>query len=110
MFTRIYGASDDLIEIDGQINDEVEAYSAERKPIKFKTSLGTKGTILYNGEWKITIVEEGSDFVKVIPSIGDDYDDKHTEENTNDVPSYSDVLILSGDLEWVKVKGEKFKP
>jgi hypothetical protein len=109
MFTRIYGASDDLIEIDGQINDEIEAYSAERKPIEFKTSLGTKGTILYNGEWKITITEEGSDFVRVISSIGDEYDDKHTEENTNDIPSYSDVLILSGDLKWVKVKGEKFK-
>ena len=64
---------------------------------------------LVNGDWKITIIEEGSDFVKVIPSIGDDYDDKHTEENTNDVPSYSDVLILDGDLEWVKVKGEKLK-
>lgn len=107
MITRIYGASDDLIEIDGQIIDEVEAYSAERKPIKFKTSLGTKGTILYNGDWKITINEKGSDFVKVIESVGDDND--HTEENTNDVPSHSDVLILDGDLEWVKIKGEKFK-
>jgi hypothetical protein len=107
MITRIYGASDDLIEIDGQISDEVEAYSSEKKPIKFKTSLGTKGTILYNGEWKITIIQEGSDFVKIIESVGDDND--HTEENTNNVPSHSDVLILDGDLEWVKVKGEKFK-
>jgi hypothetical protein len=107
MITRIYGASDDLIEIDGQISDEVDAYSSEIKPIKFKTSLGTKGTILYNGEWKITIIKEGSDFVKIIESVGDDND--HTEENTNNVPSYSDVLILDGDLEWVKVKGEKFK-
>jgi hypothetical protein len=107
MITRIYGASDDLIEVDGQIIDEVEAYSAERKPIKFKTSEGTKGTILYNGEWKITIINEGPDFVKVIESVGDD--NKHTEENTKDVPSYSDVVILDGDLEWVKIKGEKIK-
>ena len=107
MFTRIYGASDDLIEIDGQINDEVEAYSSETKPIKFKTSLGTKGTILYNGEWKITITEEGSDFMRVVESVGDD--DDHTEDNTKNIPSYSDVLILSGDLEWVKVKGKKYK-
>ena len=28
MITRIYGASDDLIEIDGQISDEIDAYSA----------------------------------------------------------------------------------
>lgn len=30
MITRIYGASDDLIEIDGQISDEVESYSAKK--------------------------------------------------------------------------------
>jgi len=107
MITRIYGASDDLIEIDGQIIDEVEAYSADREPIKFKTPSGTKGSFFYDGEWKITIDEKGTDFVKVIESVGDD--NEHTEENTKDVPSYSDVLILDGDLEWVKIKGEKFK-
>jgi hypothetical protein len=107
MITRIYGASDDLIEIDGQISDEVDAYSASDEPVKFKTSQGTKGTIMYDGEWKITIKEEGSDFVKVIESVGDD--NNHTEENTKDVPPYSDVLILDGDLEWVKVKGKKYK-
>lgn len=107
MITRIYGASDDLIEIDGQISDEVEAYSSEIKPIKFKTSLGTKGTILYNGEWKIEVKEGGSDFMIKIESVGDD--NTHTEENTKDVPSYSDVLILDGDLEWIKVNGKKYK-
>lgn len=107
MITRIYGASDDLIEIDGQISDEVDAYSASDEPIKFKTSKGTKGNIIYDGEWKITITEEGSDFVKVIESVGDDND--HTEENTKNVPPYSDVLILDGELEWVKIKGKKFK-
>ena len=107
MITRIYGASDDLIEIDGQISDEVDAYSSSDEPIKFKTSNGTKGNITYDGEWKITITEEGSDFVKVIESVGDDND--HTEENTKDVPPYSDVLILDGELEWVKIKGKKLK-
>jgi hypothetical protein len=107
MITRIYGASDDLIEIDGQISDEVEAYSIDRTPLKFKTSLGTKGTITYNGEWKIDVKEGGSDFMIKIESVGDD--NTHTEENTKDVPSYSDVLILDGDLEWIKVNGKKFK-
>lgn len=107
MFTRIYGASDDLIEIDGQISDEVDAYSASKEPVKFKTSLGTKGTILYNGEWKITITEEGSDFMRVVESVGDD--DDHTEDDTKNIPSYSDVLILSGDLEWIKINGKKYK-
>lgn len=107
MFTRIYGASDDIIVIDGQISDEVDAYSFEKKPIKFKTSLGTKGTITYNGEWKINVEEDGSDFVIKIESVGDD--NTHTEENTNDIPSYSDVLILDGDLDWVKVNGKKYK-
>ena len=107
MITRIYGASDDLIEIDGQISDEVDAYTSKREPIKFKTSNGTKGSFFYDGDWKITIKEKGDDFVKVIDTVGDDND--HTEENTNNVPSHSDVLILDGDLEWVKIKGEKFK-
>jgi len=107
MITRIYGASDDLIEIDGQIIDEVDAYSSSDEPVKFKTSLGTKGTITYDGEWKINVEEGGSDFVIKIESVGDD--NTHTEENTKDVPSYSDVLILEGDLEWVKVKGKKYK-
>jgi hypothetical protein len=107
MITRIYGASDNLIEIDGQISDEVDAYSASDEPVKFKTSQGTKGSIMYDGEWKITIKEEGSDFIKVIESVGDD--NNHTEENTKNVPPYSDVLILDGDLEWVKIKGKKYK-
>ena len=107
MFTRIYGASDDLIEIDGQISDEVDAYSASDEPVKFKTSLGTKGTISYDGEWKITIKEEGPDFVRVVESVGDDND--HTEDDTKNIPSYSDVLILDGDLDWIKVKGKKYK-
>ena len=107
MITRIYGASDDLIEIDGQISDEVDAYSASDEPVKFKTSLGTKGTITYDGEWKITIKEEGSDFVRVVESVGDDND--HTEDDTKNIPSYSDVLILDGDLDWIKVKGKKYK-
>ncbi len=55
MITRIYGASDDLIEIDGQIIDEVDAYSASDEPIKFKTSQGTKGTFFYDGEWKVGV-------------------------------------------------------
>jgi hypothetical protein len=108
MFTRIYGASDDLIIIDGQIDDEVDAYSSSNEPVKFKTSLGTKGIISYNGEWKITIKEEGDDFVRVVESIGDEYDE-HIEENTKSIPSYSDALILSGDLEWIKVNGKKYK-
>ena len=108
MFTRIYGASDDIIVIDGQISEEVDAYSSTDESFKFKTSKGTEGTITYNGEWKITLTEEGPDFVKLIQAVGDD--NIHTENNTNNIPSYSDILILDGDLEWVKVNGEKSKP
>ena len=107
MITRIYGASDDLIEIDGQISDEVDAYSASDEPIKFKTSQGTKGTFFYDGEWRVLITVEGPDFVKVVKSVGDD--NAHTEENTKNVSPYSDVVILEGDLKWVKVKDKKYK-
>jgi hypothetical protein len=51
MKTKIYGASDDLIEIEGAINDEVGHYDATR--LLIKASDGTIARITYDGEWKI---------------------------------------------------------
>lgn len=108
MVTRIYGASDDLIEIDGQIYDEIDAYSPRPKEFEIKTSNGTLATIMYNGKWVITPIENGTDFIKIVKSVGDD--SRHTEEHTDDVPSYSDVLLLSGEVKWIKINGHKCKP
>lgn len=52
MKTKIYGHSDDLIEIEGFTNDEFNCYSIAETGFKFSCSDGTNGKINYNGDWK----------------------------------------------------------
>ena len=102
--TRIYGASDDLIEIDGDISDEIGCYDHKR-PIKFEVSDGTKATIFYDGEWKIKVTVAGDKYIEKTDNVGDDK--KHIG-NAEKCPSYSDVLILGEGIEWIKIKGKTF--
>jgi hypothetical protein len=104
---KIYGASDDLIEIEGAINDEVDCYETCQKGIKFECSDGTKGNIQYHGEWNISLDNEGSLFQSLIPTIGEDIE--HTENDALGCTSYSDVLVLKEGVEWVKVGRKTFK-
>lgn len=105
MITKIYGASDDLIEIDGAISDEVGCYD-HKKPIPISASDGTEATIFYDGEWKINVRFAGDKFIETIDSVGDD--GKH-EGNAKDCTPYSDVLILDEGIEWVKIRNKTFK-
>lgn len=105
MKTKIYGGSDDLIEIEGAINDEINHY--ENKALSFESSDGTKGSIKYDGEWKIEVKSRGSLFLQKIPSAGDD--GKHDGEFAG-LPSYSDILILDDGIEWVKIGRKKLTP
>jgi hypothetical protein len=105
MKTKIYGASDDLIEIEGQINDEIGCFD-HKLPIKIECSDGTIATIFYNGEWKIEVKTEGSLFVWVHPTTGEEHN--HIGLAKGCTP-YSDVLILSEGIEWIKVKGKTYK-
>ncbi len=105
--TKIYGASDDLIEIDGEVSEEYNKINA--KNLSINASDGTQAKITYNdeGEWKIDLINMGNKYLDLILSVGDD--DKHTHEDAIDCSSYSDVLVLDDGIEWVKVGGKKFK-
>lgn len=100
MKTKIYGASDDLIEIEGPCSDEIGCYN-HKKPIKIELSDGTKATIFYDGEWKITVPFAGSKYLGLINSVGDDVE--HLFDDAKGCTSYSDVLVLDEGIEWVKV-------
>lgn len=101
MKTKLYGASDDLIEIEGAISDEIGCYNDG--PISFVASDGTKGKIKYDGDWRIDYV--GGEMVdKFIKSVGDEAE--HTEPDAKGCSSYSDVLIFKPGLLWLKV-GQK---
>jgi hypothetical protein len=93
---RIYGASDDLIEIDGDLSEEFGAYDSD--PVYLGFSDGTLLNIRYDndGNWRIVIAARGAGTeVKVTAAM-----DRHEG-------CYSDEAVLIGDLRWV-VKGTEF--
>jgi len=109
MITKIYGASDDLIEIEGAISDEVNVYLKDNEKINFSVSDGTEGQISYDdeGQWRINLSYQGSKFKNKIDAVGDDNSHEGDAENCT---SYSDVLILNEGIEWIKIKGKTYKP
>lgn len=102
--TLIYGASDDVVEISGQIDAEYENYTLAKRGITFECSDETKGTLVYDGDWKITVEKEGSLFQELRPNVGDD--GKHINLAFK-CTSYSDVVILKDGILWVKINGRK---
>jgi len=72
MKTYLYGGSDDLIEIDGAITDEIGCYDVAEKGIKFSASDGTTGLIKYDGEWRIEIYDPGTLILNHYKSVGDE--------------------------------------
>lgn len=90
---RVYGASDDLIEIEGsEVEDEIGAFDSIVS-IRFddgttiKVSYGKEGM----GIWKIEIVERGD--AECSLSICEDEDDD----------PYSDVFEIDAEIERVEV-------
>ena len=106
MITKIYGYSDDLVEIEGAITDEHDCYDHKR-PIKITVSDGTDATIFYDGEWKINVKFAGAKYIKKVDRVGDD--GKHIDDAA-DCSSYSDVLFFDDGIEWIKIGSKNYKP
>jgi len=104
MHTLVYGSSDDLIEIEGQVEGEYNNYTLAKRGIPFECSDETQGTITYDGDWKINVEKEGSLFKELRPNVGDN--GKHKDLAFKCTP-YSDVLILNDGILWVKINGRK---
>jgi hypothetical protein len=102
--TIIYGASDDLVEIEGQIQGEYDNYTLASRGIPFECSDGTKGKLTYDGDWLITVENEGDLFQELRPNVGDN--GTHKDLAFKCTP-YSDVLILKDGILWVKINGRK---
>lgn len=104
--TLIYGYSDDLLEISGDINEE---FGCWEKLVKFTCSDGTKGLAKYEGpRWKFTIQDKGLLFREFRESFTDD-NDPH-QGDAKEASGYTDVLILNDGLEWINVNGRIFRP
>lgn len=96
--TKVYGTSDDLVEIEGDITGEVSHYDDsdegnDETGVLLSFSDGTLLRIKYGkagqGIWAITIIHCGDLFIGI--------DECHDE----DAKPYSDVVTFEKGLKWV---------
>jgi len=91
MTVSVYGASDDLIEVDGDIREEFGWYpSDDDKPALLAFSDGTVLRIVFGeaGIWRITPAARGTATLTV-------------EQAAEDDDSGTDKATLDGDVRWV---------
>lgn len=83
----IYGASDDLIECEGDIVEEWNTYEGHNW---IAVSDGTLLSVKYDadGFWRINVLHHGSATAEKSDATSVDDD-------------YSDIVTLTGDIEWV---------
>lgn len=95
----ITGASDDLIEIDGDISEEFMYYPDDEKNCYLAVSDGTLITVRYDedGIWRFDVIVRGA--ARVGKVTGD------VTQDTNDVIDLE--LIVGGQFNWVIIGGEK---
>ena len=77
MTSKVYGASDDLIEFEGDIHGEIGCYATDDKDnlgVLIAFSDGTIATVRYgkNGHavWGITVLRRGELFACLAPCLG----------------------------------------
>lgn len=92
----VYGASDDLIEVDGAIKEEFGCFGDEEGSY-LAFSDGTLLHIVYTDEgvWRITPTARGTAALE------------KTEAVSCEDKNYTDRVTLTGDLKWV-VRGKEF--
>jgi len=89
--TKVYGASDDLIELEGTISGEIDCYR-EAVNIYFPdgTEIQVKYGKKYNGEsigvWQIKVITKGTGFIELRECFDEGAD------------IYSDVLTLDDSV------------
>lgn len=90
MKTKIYGASDDLIEVEGGLRDEFDAVRDGTHRLDF--SDGTALSVEYTdaGLWRIERIARGLCLLSIERATDPDSD------------RYSDVATLDGEVQWVR--------
>jgi hypothetical protein len=94
----IYGASDDLIEIEGDISEELNPpYNLDEggEKVWLACSDGTLLSVRYDGRWRFARDTKGSAAYENDEAT----DDEGSREDGK--PAYSDVVTLTGDVRWV---------
>lgn len=93
----VFGASDDLIELRGDIEEEVPSSYKEDNYLLFSNGVAVK--ISYDGEWRINIIRNPDQSVNVIP-VSDIRG--RTDEFSIDINDYTDLAkINTQSVSWV---------
>lgn len=93
--TRIYGTSDDLIEVEGGYTGEIDCYGTDerKRGVLLVCSDGTALEVKYGkgsqGIWGITVLKKGTAYAGFEPCDDADAD------------IYSDIVTLKGDIKYV---------
>lgn len=101
MHVKISGASDDLIELDGDIVEEYDSYDT---PTYLAFSEGTVVKLQYceTGIWRVTVEREGA-ATATYTQRGVDYDAPDPEPRDAIAVPYSDCLKLEHDARFTLV-------
>ena len=105
----LHGASDDLIELAGEVRDEL-AGGDEDTFIRFST--GTYLKIVYSTEgiWRITVLNTGRGKLRKLHGMPNDEGDVSAQAHGDkDAPVYSDVLIIESE-EPIELESHGSKP
>jgi hypothetical protein len=104
MRLEIYGASDDLVEIEGDIREEFNVYDEPEGHLAI--SDGTLLSVLYDehGFWRINRLVQGS--AKYSKTEGTDIDSDYSDRVTLDGPSFEWVVYGNAVAKRKKKKEE----
>ena len=97
----VYGASDDLVEVDGDLSEEFTSFEPKPDLLEFSDGTWAEVKLDTEGQWRIKLVED-SGLIEAVhtPSREEDgVGPRYDEDGCND---YSDKLVLTGPIEWVK--------
>ncbi len=97
MRTIVYGASDDLIEVEGAIREEFNPNYSDDGPTYLGFSNGVVLKVEYDdeGTWAIA-PRAGHSLVEVVFARGEEQ-----AADKDGCPGYSDKAIISGEVTWV---------
>jgi len=87
MSVKIYGSSDDLIIVEGDITVEFNAYSTQDECLFLSNGLAF--SVEYNGLWKFQLIRGDGRFIN--------YTHIATDSNSK---KYSDVIEIKGTITW----------
>lgn len=98
MAMTVYGYSDDLIELEGDIKEEFNVYIDDAEPGYLAFSNGVLLRVVFDedGIWRFTVLSDDSNTVTVKQCVVNNPED-----------AYSDVVIIKDSIKWATFGTEK---